>query len=98
MIALECRFRGDRLGVALRIDLAVVDAAGKPPQSAALGAELSHQLDLVGALQVADRAIAELVQLALERWSDAEDEAHRLVGQERVAVFLVQHRKATWLV
>ena len=55
MSSLEGRLGRHALGLALGIDLAVVDAARQPPQSPALDAIAAHQLGLVGALQVGDR-------------------------------------------
>ena len=61
-------------------------------------AELLHQLDLVGALQVGDGAKAALHQPLLRRGADAEDEADRLVGQHLARLVLVEHGKAARLV
>ena len=68
------------------------------PQPAALAAELLHQLDLVGPLQLGDAAKTVLREALLGRGPDAEDEADRLVSQHLTGLLLVQRGEAAGLV
>ncbi len=61
-VLVERRLGRHALGLALRIDAAVVDAARQPPQPAPLDAVAAHQVGLVRALQVRDGVVAVALQ------------------------------------
>src|SRR6202049_2193687 len=76
----------------------IADAAPQPPQPAALGRELLHQLDFVGALQIGDGAKTALDQSFLGCRADAENEADRFFRQHGAGLGLVERGKAARLV
>jgi hypothetical protein len=97
-VGLERGLAGDGLGAAIGHDAAIVDAAGQPPQPAALARKLLHQFDFVGVLQIGDGAKAALRQPLLGRRPDPEDESDRLIRQHRARLDLIEDRKAARLV
>src|SRR4029079_2502849 len=57
-VLIEGSFRRDALGLAVGVDLAIVDTVRQARESWALAAVAAHQFALAGALQIADRAQA----------------------------------------
>ena len=97
-VALERRLGGHALGFAIGADLARVDAAREPGEAAAFLAVAAHQRHLADALQIGDAVEAVAGEPRRAHLADAEDEAHRLFGEECLRLAPAQDRKAARLV